>query len=518
MKKFLSEQMFCRIFLCMAVVVFGIIFHYSLAWTGVNTEIESEYIDLQRSSILLNIVKIGGGILVLYFLGKLSKFFQSKRSRNILLGICCLISFLISLYWVLNSGTGPQGDQRLIVRFANELSTGNYDSIQQGGYMAVYSQQLGIVTFLRLIFFLFGAENYVAFQIFLTLMVPLILFAGCMIVRELSDNDSRVELYYLFLGVTCFPMYAYTSFVYNDLISVPFILLSVRAMLSCMRKFHIWKLIGMGVSAGLSVMFRTNIIIVVIAMLIVMVVKLLSKRDWQLLVMGVSVIAGVLIFQVSVKALYSSQWGEDAHAVPALCYIAMGLNDDYGHPGWHNNYEIDLFADCGYNVDAANAEALSTLKMYANIYRAQPEYMIDFFVRKMNAQWNAPMYQCIVMNNFIVDEQSNFVQTIYEGKGFGLFMEKYAKVYQLLFYGSILFLLINKRKDWKDIEKYVLLIAIFGGFLFSLIWEAKTRYVFPYLLMGIPYMALGINELTGFLSTRIQRKRSNADTAETLNS
>lgn len=66
-------------------------------------------------------------------------------------------------------------------------------------------------------------------------------------------------------------------------------------------------------------------------------------------------------------------------------------------------------------------------------------------------------------------------------------------IYQLLVYGAVLFLLSVKRKEWRQIDRYILLVGIFGGFLFSILWEAKTRYVFPYFLMVLPYAAVGIN-------------------------
>ena len=56
-------------------------------------------------------------------------------------------------------------------------------------------------------------------------------------------------------------------------------------------------------------------------------------------------------------------------------------------------------------------------------------------------------------------------------------------------------------------EWYLLLIAVFGGFLFSLMWEAKTRYILPYLFMQIPYMAMGINEIITVMEQKIERKK-----------
>jgi hypothetical protein len=78
-------------------------------------------------------------------------------------------------------------------------------------------------------------------------------------------------------------------------------------------------------------------------------------------------------------------------------------------------------------------------------------------------------------------------------------------IYQLLIYGGVVLTLILMRKKWIKIENYVLLIGVYGGFLFSLIWEAKSRYILPYFIMMIPYAAIGITELTGKISSEIIR-------------
>ena len=72
-------------------------------------------------------------------------------------------------------------------------------------------------------------------------------------------------------------------------------------------------------------------------------------------------------------------------------------------------------------------------------------------------------------------------------------MDRGMKIYQMVLYASILIWLLASIRKQKGIEQYILLIAVFGGFLFSLIWEAKTRYVFPYLIMMLPYGAMGIH-------------------------
>lgn len=505
MKTFFSERTAGRVFNFLAFVMFALLFHYALEMTGVNTTIADEHINFWKDSILFNILQITCAAAVLYLIGKLSVFFQVKMRRNLLLAVSCVIAAAISFYWVMNSGTEPQADQALVAGFAELFNDGSFQGLEKGGYMAVYSQQLGLVTFLRLLFRIFGSGNYYAFQLFAAAMVPVLVFSGCMVVRELSNDDARVEMYYLLSAITCFPMYAYTPFVYGDLISMPFVMLAIWGFLSCIRNFRVWKLAGTGLSAGLAAALRINVIIVVTAMVVVVLVKLIAGRNRQrnrhIFFTGFSVVAGVFFIQLLIWLGYSQERGEDAYSMPPLCFVAMGLNDDNAEPGWYNARSVELFAISDYDVKRANENALAVIREQMEIYKANPRYMVDFFTRKMNAQWNAPMYQCLAMNDRIVREQSALVADIYYGGKVGRLVERYAKLYQLMVYGSILFLLFSRRKRWNEIEKYVLLIAVFGGFLFSLIWEAKTRYVFPYLLMALPYAALGINDLCDSLRT-----------------
>ena len=58
-------------------------------------------------------------------------------------------------------------------------------------------------------------------------------------------------------------------------------------------------------------------------------------------------------------------------------------------------------------------------------------------------------------------------------------------------------------------DSYSLLIGIFGGILFTMLWEAKSRYVFPYLLLLLPYAAAGMYGLMEGLESRIPSGKLN---------
>ena len=68
------------------------------------------------------------------------------------------------------------------------------------------------------------------------------------------------------------------------------------------------------------------------------------------------------------------------------------------------------------------------------------------------------------------------------------------KEYQFLIYCGVLIYLIFELFDTKNvspIEDYIGIVTILGGFLFSIIWEAKARYMFPYFVLMLPYAMLG---------------------------
>lgn len=54
---------------------------------------------------------------------------------------------------------------------------------------------------------------------------------------------------------------------------------------------------------------------------------------------------------------------------------------------------------------------------------------------------------------------------------------------------------INESKK-NSLDKLILLLTIFiGGFLFHTIWEAKSRYIIPYIVVLIPIASIEINKI-----------------------
>ena len=495
MRRAVCEKILSNIFGILAIGVFLTVFCFSLCITGVqnNSTIYDEYIYFQKDSVLVNVAKLLLGIFVLWIMGKVYDIWLYKVNKNAILCIFCIMSLAMGVYWVADAKAYPQGDQSMVCQYANAFNLGDFHGFHKGQYFSVNSWQLGMISFLRIVFLTFGYDNWTAFQYISACMLPIIILAGTFILRHMTDNNGKVEWIYLLLGISCVPMYIYTLFVYGEIISTALVLVTVWLMLSCFRKFHWGKAIIMGLALGVAVQLRTNVWIVVIALMITVTVKLIGKWEKQVLVTGIVALLGAILIHIGHWAFYADKVDPEAASLPASLYIVMGMNDDYEHNGWYNNYNYHTFRVADYDVDVANAIAMEDLRMYIQHFRTYPDYFVDFYTRKMNAQWNVPMYQCLKMTNCLEGNLSPLVAAVYNGYGIGWIMDRGMKIYQMVLYASILIWLLASIRKQKGIEQYILLIAVFGGFLFSLIWEAKTRYVFPYLIMMLPYGAMGIH-------------------------
>lgn len=111
------------------------------------------------------------------------------------------------------------------------------------------------------------------------------------------------------------------------------------------------------------------------------------------------------------------------------------------------------------------------------------------------------------MNSRVEGPQTALVQSLYEGAG-NQRLTDFMNLYQSLIYGGVLAFTVVALKKRFPLKYHVLLIAVFGGFLFSILWEAKARYVFPYFLLMIPYAAVGIGAMITGLQQYFSKRTS----------
>ena len=219
-------------------------------------------------------------------------------------------------------------------------------------------------------------------------------------------------------------------------------------------------------------------------------------------------VAGVVVPRVFYEHRAKNTMGE---GVPAISYIAMGLQWDEGrgHGGW-NGYHSDLFMACDYNGEEAARISAESVRASLKYMAGNPAYAVSFFYYKLTEQWTREDYSCISATLDFYADRSPAAWEIYQGKWLSPLMLIMAIHQSLVYLGACCFCVFavirwKKRKNSNDIWRLVLLVTFIGGFLFSIIWEAASRYILPYVILLIPYAAEGFTEL-GAAINRLWRK------------
>lgn len=501
----MRERVLTFLFNIVCTIFFVLLFYYSLTMTGyVPLDLSTELISFRSDNILGNILGITGsigGFGGLYWLfGK----YKIKLNTRVLAIVTSILAIIISLYWIIYANIIPEADQWNVSFYANAFNEGDFSGFEKGKYIATCPHQLGIVTLLRIVYAVWGPDRYAGFRIISAASVGIIVYVGYELVRRLSEHNSFVESLYLLLSASCFPMYVYTLFIYGEVVSTAILFVGAWLLISCMDNFHWGKVTGVLLSAAISVQLRQNSLIVLIGFVIILLVKLLQKFDWKKIILLIVIPVGIMIGNFVIKGIYREYFIEDAKAIPNIMYITMGTNWDEQNPGWFNGYNYDVFFENDCDVEKASQVAKEDLRKFISYCMENPDYALEFYKEKFIAQWNDPMYHCLAMNCKVNygEPQNPIVENFYFGE-MRLFTEEFMNIYQLLVYGAILYWLISGFRKKQKIEAHVLMVGIFGGFLFSLIWEAKTRYVFPYFIMMLPYAAMGIEQIITGLYNKV---------------
>ena len=490
-----KAERFCVCILsALCLLLFAFLFCNSFTSSWLNQELGNEYVYFQKDSLLANLLSLAAALAGMSLLVRLLEKRLPRLSMNRLAIVLSVLAVCIGIYWVQASATSPQADQQFITEQAALFNSGDYSGLQQGGYVGIYQQQLGIITILRIfdrLAPLLHTESWHIFQLFSALTTGLLVYSGFRLVSRISGGKREAEFLYLLLTFVCAPIYIYDAFVYGEASSTAFVMLAAWMLLECLESPAPRYLAGLFLAVAMALLLRTNTVIVMIAFAIVVVIRLLRTPDRSRLCVAVVLLAAVLAPTALTTALYGSKIPENSKPMPPMLFVAMGTNDDAINAGWYNGYNTRKYEYYEYDPQAATEIAKKDVAAFLEKCREDPAYAVDFYNRKISSQWNAPMYQCIVMNNHIEGTQTKLVQSLYEGAG-NRYLTAYMNGYQLVIYGSVLAFVILGLKKRFPLERYLLLIAVFGGFLFSALWEAKARYVYPYFLMMIPYASVGV--------------------------
>ncbi len=485
--KLTDEKFYSGIFHYLALFLFAGLFIVGFVVTGTNYLVYDEYPELENSGVFLVFAGLLAAWLVFVCLSALYDRFLSKIPPIVWTIIFCILAYAISAYWIISAQAVPQADQLTVYKNARDINNGTIEPMTYDSYLVFFPYQLGFVSFLRILIKIFGEENFIAYQLVLALNSPIIVAAGAGIISHIVDKKyaGKARFLYGFLILCCVPMHMYTGFIYGDLPFTAMSLVCIWLMFMCTEKKNPVWFILLFLASGVNYLLKTNALIVIVAMAVYLLVSLLVKEKRIRAVISLLVIlTGALLADKFNQKIYAEMMPSEYDSLPMIATVVMGMHDDYSNAGWCNFYHQNVFSDCNFDAEATKAQCMADFKAIAGYWAHNPLYTADFFYRKINLQWNTPLYQALVMNSTHIPEKQNaFGKAVYTNQTVHLGLQLFMKFYQLSVYGYVALALWITRKKKFELKRYVPLIAVFGSFLFSLMWETKTRYQMPAFIM-----------------------------------
>lgn len=481
------------------ILIFTMLTWYSMRYTQYTVYYDEIPVD-NRDSVLKNLLVLLAVALVFCVLYRMEKRLSDKALmwiRRILLVALSVWLGVCGWLWITSVDRVPWGDQACIYAGASYYMEGSYIYLDKGLYFDMYPHQLGLVALTELLFRFVGPFNYLAFQQICVGMTVGIGIMGYLVVRCLSDKTS-VAVAYCLLMISCLPMIFYTGWVYGDIPSTFFMLITVWCLLRYERSRRWGWLAGMAFCSMMAVLAKENSLIMLIALGLVAGVYLLAKKDIKLLVGLVISLLLPWMAYTGVRIMYQVRSGiGPLGSIPAVSFIAMGMQEDtYGRCGWYTGYANFVYWDADNDPELAAEISRQDVKDRLDLFKHDPAYAWQFYKRKVLSQWNQPLYQSLYFSSRYryadggVPAPDSIDDKIHEQYRESI-LNFCDRVQFVLYVGMLCYFLFAVKKK-SDILHHILAVTIIGGFFFSILWEAKARYILPYYIMMYPLAVTGI--------------------------
>lgn len=277
------------------------------------------------------------------------------RIRN----ICLIIIGISGAAWVLLTQSNAGADQYYVLDAARGLRNGDYSAFRYNGYIAKYTNQIGLLFIEYIIGFIVGDYNYLFWQLLNVVMIVFTykMFSDILGILKLPRIAS---LSTIILGILFFPWTLYSVFIYGNVAGLFFATSAFKytmLFIDSLKEFNSFKIsyiVISAVSMMLSVMVKNNYLIFMIALIIYTVAEALRHRNIQIILVTCAVIAGFAIQAIVPKLVIEKISGCNlGSGASSWTWIAMGLHPSDGNvyaDGWYSGRIAAFYENNDYDT------------------------------------------------------------------------------------------------------------------------------------------------------------------------
>lgn len=408
------------------------------------------------------------------------------RERYVFLALA-LLSTVAATYLILNVNATLRADAGTVSWVARQYGAGDFSPFFKGGYIYRYPHQLGLVLYDRILY-TFSDNTLIHFITNFLLTLGIHFFAWRIANRLFANHTVN-----LLTIVCCFaflPQFFFILFAYGLIPGLFCLLGAIYAALCYARDGKWYQLVGLTLAIGAAVCLKENYLIGGIAIAIYFVLQMLRRfqhRQWMAIL---AVVAAMLLPARLIIAGFEKDTGAKLdQGCPTVLWIAMGTDMDSWSraPGWYNDYNYVTYDEADQNADVAAQIGTEKVKENLAEMKADPARALEFFRLKTVSLWCEPMFGSVWTGPLADCGQVNhteYLRDLQTGGQAEDTVETWMTFLTLVLWGSAVWFLIRHSRTCDGWE--IPFLFFIGGFLFHLMWEGKSQYMYPYLFVLIP--------------------------------
>ena len=408
----------------------------------------------------------------------------SKKNKIILFIITLILFITIQIVWIEYRNFYPYNDQLSVYETAQYIFHGTTSKLMHNRYLEFCPQQINISLIWAFIFKIFNSTNIKIIQ-YMNVIANVISLITLLKISNILKNKFEInKIRLVFFFTTFIPIILLSSFPYGDF---PGLCLSLLAILFILKYTESSKLKNFFISSifmSLACLVRINYIIVFIAIIIYLIINFIKKYELKdslvrILLLLLFTLIALLPTQI-IKTTFQNKYKLNKnYAFPTSAYLYIAMTESDSGNGWYGANIIYAWEHPG----ESDAYYKKQISKRLNYFKSHPLYFVEFYVKKELSMWTENTYQSVWNNeSFNIKEPYGN----YDVDNHLLYVFKYIYGWQKMIVLMILSISICYMfKEFKKMDNNLTLILLvfIGGFMFHTLWEAKSRYVIPYLIV-----------------------------------
>ncbi|WP_341281168.1 glycosyltransferase family 39 protein [Paenibacillus sp. FSL H8-0537] len=461
---------------------------------------------LGKQQLVLFILIIGTVLALSIFLYKLC-LKLNKYSWKIVIPATLLFSCALQIAIIFLFPRLPTDDSETVLSLAmNMLYQKDYSTFNTGGYLYMFPFNFSIVLYLKTLLQLFP-DNYLVIKIFNILFTLVTTVMIYLLNRELNSKSKEHDYGVLVFGATYIPALFMSNFIYNDVIATAFLTSALYFSVRFIRTRSIKTMILAAILLAIGNYFRSIGVIFLIAVLLSIIFNIrkigVKKAVASLILMAALFNVPAWSQNAVLQATNVVDESVNDNSAPVYMWLNMGINlNTFGF--WDSRQSYNIYQrDAGYNK--ADSVELFKESISNKLSEASAGDLAKMYFKKLIWTWTEGTYQ---MERYGMGNDGSSDT----GGSRGFKLERYSYttwatdlfkadsnyrsgvlwvlyVMSFLMYCGIFIRLLSGIRA-KRYEETSLILVILGFIAFYLLWEIKSRYIYPVypLLIVLSYM------------------------------